>query len=450
MSVDVNDIDGGRVKWSSYQKYVLALLVLVYVCNYIDRQIIAILSPAIKEDLGLTDTQLGLLKGFAFALFYGLFGFGIARLADRKSRVNIISACLALWSGMTVLCGVAQNFSQLLLARMGVGIGEAGCNPPAHSLISDYFPKKERATALGFYSLGISFGSLFGILLGGVLAATFGWRWAFVIVGVPGILLALIVKATLREPKRGGMEFIRASADVSKGMAAASAEPMPEFAKSFEILWKIKSYKILCISAGLTAFCGYAFALWMVDFLVRTHELTYAQLTLPLAFVIGIGGGIGTVAGGYITDYFGRKDESLYFMIPAWIHIVSVPFFLMALWIGSPTLVFVFWFFMFMLHNAVAGPYYGLIQNLSPLKLRAFGAALFFFILSMIGVGLGPFYIGALSDFLIPRFGDADALRWALTTLAPIWVIAAIIMLRARRDLPADLENTGVESLADN
>lgn len=441
MGADVNDVEGGRVKWSSYQKYVLLLLLLVYVFNYIDRQIIVILSPAIQADLGISDTLLGLLKGIAFAFFYGVFGFPIARLADRKSRVNIMSICLALWSGMTVLCGASQNFWQLLLARMGVGVGEAGCNPPAHSLISDYFPKKERATALGFYSLGISFGSLFGILLGGVLAATFGWRWAFVIVGLPGIILALIVKATLKEPKRGGMEFKQASSDVF----SPQSQPMPEFTKSFEILWGIKSYRVLCISAGLTAFCGYAFALWMVDFLVRTHELTYAQLTLPLAIVVGIGGGIGTVAGGYITDYFGRKNESLYFTIPAWIHIASVPLFLAALWVGSPTLVFVFWFFMFMLHNAVAGPYYGLIQNLSPLKLRAFGAALFFFILSMIGVGLGPFYIGALSDILIPRFGDADALRWALTTLAPIWIIAAIVMRSASKGLPADLETKSDE-----
>jgi len=449
MSTDVIGEDSaGRQKWSSYQKYILALLLLVYVFNYIDRQIIAILSPAIKEDLGLSDTQLGLLKGFAFALVYGLFGFPIARLADRKSRVNIIFVCLTLWSGMTVVCGAAQNFLQLLLARMGVGIGEAGCNPPAHSLISDYFPKKERATALGIYSLGISFGSLFGILLGGLLADAFGWRMAFVIVGVPGVLLALIVKLTLKEPKRGSMEFKRASSDIFDGASAAqSADPIPSIPESFKALWSIKSYRVLCMSAGLTAFCGYAFGLWIVDFLVRTHGLSYSQLTYPLAFVIGIGGGVGTVTGGYVTDYFGKNNESLYFTIPSWIHIVSVPAFLGALWAGSATMCFIILFFMFMLHNSVAGPYYGLVQNLSPIKLRAFGAALFFFILSMIGVGLGPLYIGVLSDILIPRFGEADALRWALTTLSPVWIIAAVIMLNARKTLAADLAANVMNSL---
>jgi len=339
---------------------------------------------------------------------------------------------------MTVLCGASQNFFQLLLARMGVGVGEAGCNPPAHSLISDYFPKKERATALGIYSLGIAFGSLFGILLGGLLVDAFGWRWAFVIVGLPGVVLALIVKLTLKEPKRGNMDFKRAASAVLGADSVPQAEPIPSIKDSFKALWNIKSYRVLCISAGLTAFCGYAFGLWIVDFLVRTHGLSYSQLTYPLAFAIGIGGGVGTVAGGYITDYFGRHDETRYFTIPAWIHIVSVPAFLGALWVGSPTVCFSVLFF---IHNSVAGPIYGLVQNLSPLKLRAFGAALFFFILSMIGVGLGPFYIGVLSDVLIPRFGEADALRWALTTLAPIWIIAAIYMIRAAKTLPADLES---------
>ena len=288
--------------------------------------------------------------------------------------------------------------------------------------------------------MGITFGSLFGILLGGLIVEAFGWRWAFVVVGLPGVLLALIVKTTLKEPKRGGMELKQVTSDVLKKATEYQAKPMPPIKASFKILWGIKSYRVLCISAGLTAFCGYAFGLWIADFLFRTHELTYSQFTLPLAFVIGIGGGIGTVSGGYITDYFGKKNKSYYFSIPSWAHIMSVPLFVFALWVSSPTLSFISLFFMFLLHGGVAGPYYGLIQNLSPLKLRAFGAALFFFILSMIGVGLGPLYIGALSDFLTPRFGEADALRWALTTLSPVWIIAAFIMLNARKTLAADLE----------
>ena len=305
-----------RAKWSTYQKYVVFLLLVVYTFNFIDRQIIAILSPSIKADLGLSDTELGLLKGFAFALFYALFGFPIARLADRKNRVTIISVTIALWSGMTALCGAAQNFSQLLLARMGVGVGEAGCSPPAHSLISDYFPKSERASALGIYSLGISFGTLFGILLGGLMAEAFGWRWAFVLVGLPGVLLAVIVKLTLKEPIRGSLDGLAAEDSIK-------SEPVPDLRDSFITMWNIKSFRILCICGALTAFCSFALALWIVDYLFRSHELTYSDLTWPLAFVMGIGGGIGTVSGGYIADFWGQKDETSYFTFIALAHFIS-------------------------------------------------------------------------------------------------------------------------------
>jgi len=435
MSVDVKDVGSKRSKWSSYQKYVIGLLLVVYTFNFIDRQIIAILSPAIKAELGLSDTQLGLLKGLPFAIFYAVFGFPIARLADRKNRVTIISVAIALWSGMTVLCGAAQSYIQLLLARMGVGVGEAGCSPPAHSLISDYFPKSQRATALGIYSLGISFGTLFGILLGGLIADAFGWRWAFVLVGLPGILLAIIVKLTLKEPVRGTMD----------GLAKAATAPTPPIAESFVKMWEIKSFRVLCFSGALSAFCSFALALWIVDFLFRSHGLTYANLTWPLALVIGIGGGLGTVLGGYIADLWGRKDESAYFSFIALAYVLSVPFFVLAIWAGTPALCFGVFFFVFLLHNSVAGPSYALVQNLAPVKLRAFAAALFLFILSVIGMGLGPLYIGMLSDFWEPSMGEADALRWALTTLAPIWVIAGMILFIARKALLTDLKTNVID-----
>ena len=299
-------------KWTPYQKYIIFLLLTVYMFNFIDRQIVAILSPAIKADLGLSDTQLGLLKGFAFAVFYAVFGFPIARLADKKNRVTIISVCAALWSGMTVLCGTAQSFIQLLLYRMGVGVGEAGCNPPAHSLISDYFPREQRATALGIYSLGITLGSLFGILLGGVIAEKLGWRWAFVIVGAPGILLALIVKLTLKEPERGAMEPANVRAKMLDQKTDLQAAPSLE--EALNTMLTIKSYVLLTVSASITAFSGYALGLWIVDFVVRTHELNYSELTLPLALSIGIGGGIGTLCGGLATDAFGKTRPCSVFL----------------------------------------------------------------------------------------------------------------------------------------
>ena len=194
------------LKWTSYQKYIIFILLLVHTFNLMDRQLINVLSPAIKQEFVLSDSQIGVLTGLSFALLYAIFGFPIARLADKKNRVNIIAICLALWSAMTALCGVANNYLQLLLARMGVGVGEAGCNPPAHSLISDYFPREQRATALGIYSIGLTAGALFGIWIGGYLASKVGWRWAFIVLGLPGVLLALILKFTIKEPIRGATE----------------------------------------------------------------------------------------------------------------------------------------------------------------------------------------------------------------------------------------------------
>ena len=422
-----------KVKWSGYKKYVIGILLVVYTFNFIDRQIIAILSPAIKADLGLTDTQLGLLKGSAFALFYSLASIPIARLADKKNRVTIISISVAFWSAMTALCGAATSYLGLLAARVGVGIGEAGCSPPAHSLVSDYFFKEERATALGIYSLGGPFGSLFGILLGGWLTTTLGWRWAFIAVGIPGILLAIIVKLTLKEPVRGSTEP-EASVKVS-AVDIADYNVM----ESFQLMWGIKSFRILMYSAVLTAFSAYGLGLWVVDFLDRTHGLSIAQLTVPLALCIGVGGGLGTAAGGALCDKYGRKNKKAYFAFPAIVHIISVPIYIFAILIPSSLLCFAALFFVFVLHASVAGPYYGLVQNLSPLKIRAFAAAFFIFMITALGFGLGPLYIGVLSDVFAAQLGEAVGLQWALLSLTPIWLVASIIMYSGRNGLEADL-----------
>ena len=417
-----------KTKWSSYQIYIIFLLMIVYMINFIDRQIIAILSPLIKADLQLTNTELGLLKGLAFAVIYAVASLPIAWLADRKNRVSIISVSIAFWSGMTALCGMAQNFTQLIIARVGVGIGEAGCSPPAHSLISDYFPKESRSSALGIYSLGIPFGTLFGVLFGGWIASNFGWRWAFMLVGLPGILVALIVKLTIKEPIRGVLDQD----------GKTNVEPQP-FQVSMSELFKVKSFVIHCISATMGSFAAFGIALWIVDFLNVVHELPVSEIFKPLSFVMGIGGGIGTLCGGYVTDYFGRKDKSAYFFVPAIVQILSVPLYIGALWIGSPWLSLGIFFFVFMLQNSVAGPYYGLVQLLAPIHLRAFAAAIFFFLLSIIGLALGPLYVGVLADVLEPTMGEAEGLRWALISLGPIWGIASVLLLLNLKTLRRDL-----------
>lgn len=422
------------MQWSSYKKYVISLLLVVYTFNFIDRQIIAILSPAIKADLGLSDTELGMLKGFAFAVFYSLSIIPIARLADKANRVTIISVAVGFWSTMTALCGAAGSFWSLLAARIGVGIGEAGCSPPAHSLVSDYFHKDERATALGIYSLGGPFGSLAGILLGGWIVSTLGWRWAFVAVGLPGVLLAIIVKMTLKEPTRGALE---PQVTVAVVKDEASEKTVIE---SLRIMWAIKSFRILMYSASMTAFSAYGFSMWIVDFLVRTHELSLGQLTIPLALAVGFGGGVGTALGGAVCDKYGRKDKSTYFAFPALANSLSVPLYAFVILSQSTVLCFTALTLVFALHASVAGPYYALVQNLSPVKMRAFAAALFMFVLSAVGFGLGPLYIGVVSDLMANKFGEAIALQGSLLLLAPVWLIAGIVMWAGRSGLAADLE----------
>ena len=423
------------VKWNATQKYVIFILLLVHMFNLMDRQIINVLTPAIKTDFGLSDTQIGWLTGPAFALLYAIFGFPIARMADKKNRVNIVAICLAFWSLMTALCGVAQNFAQMIVARMGVGIGEAGCNPASHSLISDYFPREQRATALGIYSIGLTGGSLFGILLGGYLASTLGWRWAFILLGIPGIVLGIVVKLTLKEPVRGATE-----SEAVREALANSQGSGPSVMESLRILARIKSYVILLISAGLTAFSGYAFAAWIFHFVGRTHGLSYEQFTIPLAVAIGIGGGIGIYLGGVATDRWAKKDLSSYFLIPSIVHFISVPLYVLTICVGSPWLCFGFLFLVMALHASVAGPYYGVVQNLAPVNLRAFAIAIFAFFTVVIGLGIGPLITGWMSDILARTMGEADGLRWSLTALTPFWAVAGLMTLLARKALIRDLE----------
>ncbi|MDA1074897.1 MAG: MFS transporter [Proteobacteria bacterium] len=275
---------------AGYTNYVLGVLVVVYVFNFIDRQILAILAPSIQIDLGLSDLQLGALSGVAFGIFYATLGIPIARLADRYSRVNIISICLAIWSLMTALSGMAGNFWQLLIARIGVGIGEAGGSPPSHSLLADYFAPDKRATALGIYALGIPVGILFGNLAGGWINEYFGWQNAFFLVGIPGVVLAIVMKMSVKEPPRG----------YSDGKSSATAA-VP-FRAVLSRMWGYKSFRQLSLGAATQAFVGYGAIAFMPLFLVRTHGMSSSEVGTALGLIIGIGGGVGTFLGGWLGD----------------------------------------------------------------------------------------------------------------------------------------------------
>lgn len=270
-----------------YRNYTLFILTTVYVFNFVDRQILVILQESIKQELNLSDTQLGLMSGFTFAIFYVSFGIPIARLADKGNRRNIIAVSLTIWSAMTALSGAAQNFIQLLLARIGVGIGEAGGSPPAHSIISDLFPAKKRATALAIYSTGISIGILIGFLLGGWIDQYFGWRTAFLVVGIPGILFALILRFTIKEPPRGLSEKGNAIVDQHHSMKDV-----------FRLLREKRSFRYIALGAGLAAYVSYTATSWLPPFMARVHGMGSGEIGTWLSLIFGIGSGLGYFMGG--------------------------------------------------------------------------------------------------------------------------------------------------------
>src|SRR5262245_11248961 len=289
-----------------YRSSILALLTLVYAFNFIDRMIVTTLGQAIKIDLKITDAQLGLLQGLAFAIFFTTLGIPLARLAERVNRVNLIAVCLALWSGMTALCGTAANYTQLFVYRMGVGVGEAGCSPPAQSVITDLYAAKSRATALSIYSLGIPLGLMFGAMSGGWIADELGWRHAFFIVGLPGVLLAVVFKWAVKEPPRG-------LAEAAHPDPAATAPPLAHVVRQ---LFGNASFLHILIGATLIAFVAYGTGTFTQPYLNRAFGLSYTQVGLVFGLVSGAAAAIGTVLGGVAGDWAGRRALRWYMLIP--------------------------------------------------------------------------------------------------------------------------------------
>jgi MFS family permease len=408
--------------------YVLTMLVIVYVFNFLDRQIVTILAEPIKVDLGLNDTQIGLMTGLAFAIFYTVLGIPIARLADRANRVSIISVALVIWSGMTALCGAAQNFVQMLVARIGVGVGEAGCSPPAHSLIADYYPPEKRASALSIYALGIPIGSILGLLAGGWIAEFYGWRMAFFIVGVPGIALALLVKLTVPEPIRG----------MSDGAAAGSGESL-SLGETLRALAKNRTMVHIAMGGALTSFVGYGLGQWLPAFFIRIHGLGIAETATYFGLALGVASAIGTFLGGTLADRLGRRDRRMYAWLPAGGVLLAFPFYVAALISGNPYLAIAILVAPSLLNSLWLGPAFGTIQNLAPMRMRALASAILLFILNIIGLGFGPFLVGVLSDLLSGRFGH-DSLRYAILIATGAYFWAGAHFLLAARTIREDLE----------
>lgn len=411
-----------------YPSYALTILFIVYVFNFIDRSILNILAQAVKDDLGLYDWQIGLMGGIAFALFYTTLGIPIARLADTHNRRNIVAISLAVWSAMTAVCGLAQNFWQLLLARIGVAVGEAGGSPPSHSMISDLFAADRRATALGLYALGIPVGTMLGNLAGGWINEVMDWRTAFIVVGLPGLLMALVVRFTLVEPPRGHTE------EIAKVKAAA-----PPIGFVFKALWSRKSFRYMALGGALHALVGYGVGPFIPPLFIRVHEMGTADIGMAL-FWLGFAGIAGTASGGYIADRMATRDVRWYVWLPGIATLISVPFATAAyVW---PDPIQAFWIMAIpgFLGAYYLGPTFSLAQGLVGVRMRALAAAILLLILNLIGMGLGPVIVGVTSD-LLNAYTDlgVESIRWALVGVLVFNVMSTVFYLMAGRDLKQDL-----------
>ena len=420
------------------------ILILVYTFNFVDRSIISILAIPIQAELGVSDTMIGVMRGVAFALFYSTLGVPVAWLADRHNRVWIIAAALAVWSAMTAVCGLAGSAMQLFFARMGVGVGEAGGIAPSYSIISDYFPPHKRATALALFSFGIPIGSAVGIVYGGVIATLYGWRMAFIIIGILGVLLAPLFLLTIREPKRGRYDGVK-------------VQPKPaSIGDVITMLRGKKSFWYISFGAAASSIMGYGVFAWIPAFLVRSFgdDLPAFMSFLPAwaipagatpllyaAYYFGmimlIGGMIGIFLGGYAADKLGQKDKSAYVLIPAIAFLVTVPFYMTGMLSTSLTALFFILLIPVALSLAWLGPVISSIQHMVPPNMRATSTAIFLLINNLLGLALGDVLLGLMSDLLRGRFGE-ESLRYSILSGTIFYVIAAVLFFIAAKHLKKD------------
>ena len=426
----------GRV----YRSYALGLLMLIYVVNFVDRQVVSILAEPIKRDLHLADWQLGLMTGLAFAVLYTVLGLPIARAAERGDRPLIIAAAVAVWSGFTALSGLAQTFTHLVLARIGVGVGEAGCTPPALSLIADTVPREQRASAVSVYMLGAPVGSLLGLALGGLIADAYGWRMAFVLVGLPGLLLAALAALTLREPRRG------------RPVVARADDGVPSFREALAELSGKRTYWRVVGGITIKSFASYGAVAFTGSFFFRNFPAELAEysaifglksagfLGIALGITSGVMAIIGTLLGGRLADHLARKDARAYAMIPAVGALAGLPFSLAALNADSLLVAFAFLTAPGLLGSMWLGPAYGVVQSLVRPQTRATATAVVLFVANLIGLGLGPLFVGILSDVLTSQgHSEADAIKWSLMSFALLAFPCAYLFWSARKTMREEI-----------
>ena len=490
------DTETGQSSW--YRYYVLAILIFVYMLNFVDRQIIGILAAPLKAHFELTDQQFGLLGGIAFASVYSTLAIPLAWLADRSSRVWIMTGALTVWSGFTALCGIAGSFGQLFLFRMGVGVGEAGGVAPAYSLIADYFPPHQRARAMAGFAFGIPLGTAGGTLIGGLLAVKFGWQTAFIVVGLLGVIVAPILRLTVKDPKRGGTDAPKAVATATVPevapetglgrkvalacfgvggvfaglgllslMGVLGTNPLVAFfgaglmtvigislwiaRRTGDAIMKKKSFWLLALGAASSSVCGYGVAGWLPLFFMRSFDMTLSQVSWYYAGIALIGGLLGIWMGGVIADRMGRKSKGAYPLIPAISYLISVPSFILAMnspWLigllpggGSAVMGLVVAFLIFLIPTGLnlvwLGPITAAIQHLAPAPMRSTASAIFLLINNLLGLAVGFYYFGWMADVLRPTFGE-ESLRWAIYTGMGFYLLASGLLILASKTLKSD------------
>ncbi|MCU0977005.1 MAG: MFS transporter [Steroidobacteraceae bacterium] len=415
---------------AGYRRYVLGLLLVVYIVNFVDRQVLAVLIEPIKRELELSDTQLGFLSGLAFAMFYVTFGIPLARIADRRSRRDLIAVCMVAWSAMTALCGLAANFAQLLAARVGVAVGEAGCVAPAHSIISDYYPPERRAFAISVFSSGASIGIFVGLMLGGWLSELYGWRITLVLIGLPGILVALVVLATLREPIRG----------MTLGAGAAVAQAPGRFWEDIGRLAGRHSLMILAVATGLQSMVIYGTASWLPAFYMRVHEMKVSEAGTMLALINGLGAGVGAVVGGSLAGVLARRDHRWLVWTPAIATALATPMYLVAVMAPDASSSLLALAPASILGAVYAPAALAAAHGLSGSALRATGIAVMLFVSNILGIGGGALLVGIVSDL----FAGAEptlSLRYGLVVVLFANVLAVVGYLWASRHLLRDWQD---------
>lgn len=426
----------------AYTRYAMFLLLGIYIVNFLDRAVVNILAEPIKNDLGLADWQLGLMSGLAFAIFYTVLGIPIARLAERKNRPMIIGTAVAVWSGFTALSGMANNFAQLVLFRIGVGVGEAGCTPPAHSLIADYVPKEKRASALAFYSMGTPLGGLLGLVMGGLVADAYGWRAAFLVAGAPGLIFALLCWFTLKEPRK-----------LIAQHSAAIQSTQATFGETLKYLATKKTFWLIALGAAIKAFIGYGHAPFTASFFLRVHGPEVKALAenfglqsigflgLALGLMGGTAGAISAYLGGQIADKYAKSDLRGYVVVPAFASLLAVPVYIIA--VSVPSASVALWILVIngLMGSLWYGPVYAIGQSIVPPHMRATTAAILLFTINLIGLGLGPLAVGILSDVMSNGvgLGSAQGVRWALMLSTCFGFVAFALFWVARKTIREEM-----------